>query len=62
MRDGGVRRESPKTVKLPKYFRENVKLPQNSVKTVITFFYGLHVPPRFSDAADDCLVIIDMAQ
>ena len=57
--EGGGRRESPKTVKPPKFFRETEKPPQNSAKTVITIFQNLDVPPRFC-AADDCLVIIVM--
>ena len=56
----GGRRESPKTVKPPKFFRGTEKPPQNSAKAVITFFHNLDVPPRFC-VGDDCLVIIVMS-
>ena len=55
----GGRRESPKIVKPPKFFRETEKPLQNSAKTVITFFDNLDVSPQFC-AADNCLVIIVM--
>ena len=55
----GGSRESPKTGKPPKFFRETEKPPQNSAKTVTTSFNNLDVPPRFC-AADNCLVIIVM--
>ena len=43
---GGGRRESLETVRPQKFFKETEKPPQNSAKTVITFFHNLDVMNR----------------